>query len=98
MIYGVSCLFTRKMRDEFERFGLARFRMLVGWLEVAGGVAQLGHALFPGLAMLATGGLCLLMMLGVGTRIKIGDSLQAMSPALAFMAMNGWLLYLLIQP
>jgi hypothetical protein len=96
--YGVSCLLTRKMKTEFVRFGLARFRILVGWLEVAGGAAQMVHGFFPGLAIIATGGLCLLMLLGVVTRIRIGDSLLAMSPAFGFMALNAWLLFLLIRP
>jgi hypothetical protein len=98
LMYGFSCLFSRKMKAEFTRFGLPRFRVLVGCLEVAGGAAQMVHGFFPGLAMVATGGLCLLMLLGVGTRIKIGDSLVAMSPAFGFMALNAWLLFLLIRP
>ena len=35
LFYGLSCLFTRYMRQEFERFGLVKFRLLTGVLEVA---------------------------------------------------------------
>jgi len=86
------------MREEFARFGLARFRVLVGALEVAAGLAQLAHVFAPMLAQLATGGVCLLMILGVITRIRVKDSLWVTAPALAYAALNGWLLFVLMQP
>lgn len=36
LFYGVLCLFADGMVDEFERYGLSRFRRLTGALEVLG--------------------------------------------------------------
>jgi hypothetical protein len=95
LIYGISCLMSAHMREEFSRFGLARFRMLVGWLEVTGGLAQIAFIVAPQLAAIATAGLFVLMLMGVITRIRIGDSLWVTLPALGYLALNGWLLFAL---
>lgn len=95
--YGISCLLSGNMKSEFRRFGLARFRLLVGWLEIAGGGAQLAHSILPQVSLTATAGIFLLMLLGVIVRIRTGDRLWVTLPALGFMALNGWLLFMLIQ-
>ena len=37
LFYGIVCVSTSHMKVEFERYGLARFRVLVGVLECLGG-------------------------------------------------------------
>lgn len=98
VIYGISCLTSAGMRAEFVRFGVARFRVLVGCLELAGGFAQLAHRLTPGLTLAATAGLCVLMLLGVITRLRVGDRWLVIVPAAGYMAINGWLLFALSPP
>ena len=39
--YGLACLLSPQLRLDFERFGLARFRVLTGALEIAGGLGLL---------------------------------------------------------
>lgn len=80
------------MRDEFVRFGLAKFRPLVGILELLGGAAQLLAWLYPGLGLFASSGLTLLMTLGVYTRIKIGDRIVPTLPAIAYLLLNAYLI------
>jgi hypothetical protein len=94
--YGISCLVSPHMRAEFTRFGLARFRPLVGGLELAGGCGQLMAWLAPSLGIGATGGLTALMLLGVLTRIKVGDGLLVTLPAIAYLMLNAYLLVALI--
>jgi DoxX-like family len=95
--YGISCLFSSRMRVEFERFGLARFRTMVGGLELLGGCAQLVSWFFSPLGILAAGGLSALMLLGVVTRIRIGDGLLVSMPAIGYMLLNAHLLLVLIK-
>ena len=90
--FGASCLASSHIRDEFERFGLAKFRTLVGVLELLGGSAQLLGWLFPVLGLLSSGGLTLLMVMGVITRLKIGDHLLVTLPAIAYLLLNAYLL------
>jgi hypothetical protein len=94
--YGISCLISPHMRAEFTRFGLARFRPLVGSLELAGGCGQLLSWLFPALGIGATSGLTALMLLGVITRIRVGDGLLVSLPAVAYLMLNAYLLVALI--
>ena len=43
--YGVTCLVTTRMVAEFQRYGLARFRRMVGALELLGAIGMLvGYA------------------------------------------------------
>lgn len=90
--YGATCLLTQHMVAEFERYGLAPLRVLTGSLEVLGALGLLGSYLVPALAVWAAGGLCLLMAMGVGARVRIRDPLIAMAPALLFLVLNGFLL------
>ena len=91
LIYGFLCLGGRSMVDEFERFGLARFRVLTASLEVLGAVGLLASYAIPVLAPIAAGGLALLMFLGVLTRIRVRDSLAVTLPALILLVMNAYI-------
>lgn len=91
VIYGISCLGSQAMAREFTRFGLARFRVLVGALEVLGGAGLLlGLWSLPLLAASAAG-LALLMALGVGVRIRLRDGVLLTLPALVLFVVNGYL-------
>ena len=93
LYYGLTCLFTDVWVAEFERFGLGRFRILTGYLEVLGALGLLAGYLAPSLVIVGAGGLALLMVLGVATRIRARDSLVQMLPAIVLMLMN---LYILV--
>ncbi|HUU94439.1 MAG TPA: hypothetical protein VM487_01770, partial [Phycisphaerae bacterium] len=47
LLYGASCLVSDHMRSEFVRFGLNRFRLLTGVLEVLGGAGLLIGLAWP---------------------------------------------------
>ena len=91
--YGSLCVAGRSMVSEFERFGLARFRVLTGVLEVLGAVGLLVSYAIPALVPLAAGGLSLLMFLGVLTRVRLRDSFVQILPALGLMLVNAYLVY-----
>lgn len=88
LAYGASCLSSPRLAAEFERFGLGRFRILTGWLEIAGGAGLLAGLMWPALGAAAAAGLAALMGLGVWARTRVGDSIVAMLPALVFFVIN----------
>ncbi len=92
MIYGVSCLTSAVMRSEFQRFGLERFRLLTGALEVLGGVGLMAGLRWPPILRISSGGLCLLMLLGLCVRLRSRDGLLLSLPAALFMVVNGFIL------
>lgn len=88
LFYGFGCLFSNSMVAEFERFGLSGFRRLTGALEILGALGLIaGYAIAP-LVPAASGGLALLMALGVGTRVRVRDPLLATLPAIFLLVVN----------
>jgi len=88
LYYGLSCLFSDGMMAEFRRFGLSRFRRLTGSLEVLGALGLLAGFLVPIFTLLASAGLALLMLLGIVTRVRVGDSALETLPAVILLGMN----------
>lgn len=90
--YGGVCLTANGMAAEFERFGLVRYRRLTGALEVLGAVGLVVGLWIPPVMILSAGGLTLLMVLGVATRIRVGDPVVEMLPAGILGLMNLFIL------
>ncbi len=79
------------MKNEFNRFGISSYRSLTGWLEILGGAGLLFGFFLPWMMILASGGLVLLMFLGLWVRIKVKDHLIASFPAFILMCINLWI-------
>lgn len=92
LVYGVHCLVSQGMREEFRRFGLEPLRLLTGWLEILGGAGLLAGFGWPVVQPLAAGGLCLLMLCGLVVRIRNRDGMQLALPAAALMLVNGYIM------
>jgi hypothetical protein len=88
LFYGLACLFSRRLVAEFERYRLARFRVLVGSLEVAGALGLIAGWWFPPLLIAAAAGLSALMLCGLWARWRIRDRWYAMLPALVLAVVN----------
>lgn len=93
LYYGLSCLFTNGMAAEFERFGLARLRLLTGTLEILGALGLIAGQFIPGLVIVSAGGLALLMAMGIFTRVRVGDSLAQTVPAGILLAVNVFIVW-----
>jgi hypothetical protein len=91
LFYGVACLAFDGMKRDFERFGLSHLRVLTGTLEVLGAVGLMAGLWWPPLIVLSAGGLSVMMLVGVATRIGVLDSLVQTLPALVLMLLNAWL-------
>ena len=93
LIYGIAYFVSTNMKNECKRFGLEKFGTLTAILELTG-----AFGLFIGLQnytilVFASGGLTLLMLLGVGVRIKMKDSLLVSLPAFFYFILNAYILY-----
>ncbi|MFV8376337.1 DoxX family protein [Flavobacterium sp. LB1P62] len=93
LIYGIAYFVSTNMKNEFKRFGLEKFGILTAVLELTG-----AFGLFIGIQnytvlVFASGGLALLMLLGVGVRIKMKDSLLVSLPAFFYFLLNTYILY-----
>ena len=88
LFYGLACLCSARLVAEFERYRLARFRVLVGSLEVAGALGLIAGWWFPLLQTAAAAGLFALMLCGLWARWRIRDPWYAMLPAFILAVMN----------
>ena len=76
------------MVAEFNRYGLARLRLVTGLLQLAGSLGLVAGFYFPSFLLLSSGGLALMMFLGFLVRIRIRDPLLEALPALIFFGLN----------
>ena len=93
LFFGVSCLVSKRMAREFERYGLALYRKVTGLLQIAAVVGFVLSPVEPFLGLIAAAGLALQMLLGVAVRIKIKDSLLQTTPALVYCLLNAYLCF-----
>lgn len=88
--YGLGCLYSPKMFEEFKRFGLTSIqRKLTGFFQILGALGlAAGFYFLPLVGFFAALGLTLLMSLGFGVRIKIKDNFLQSFPSLFFALLN----------
>ncbi len=89
--YGSASLVSPYMKREFERYRLGSQRTLVGGLQVLAAIGLLGGLGEPWMRRAAAAGLALMMLVAVGVRIKIKDTLPQTIPALGYLALNAYL-------
>lgn len=96
--YGGACFFSGYMREEFDRYRLGSLRMLIGGLQLGAVIGLLAGLSQPWMGRAAAGGLALMMLVAVGVRIKIKDSLLRTIPALFYLALNAYLSLVAYRP
>lgn len=94
MGYSISYFTSSHMKTEFDRFKLKKFGLFVIILEILGAFGILAGLLFTPILLLSSGGLAVLMLLGLITRIKSKDSFLVSSPAIFYMILNSYIFYL----
>lgn len=89
--YGAACFGSARLKTEFDRYRLASQRALVGVLQVAAAIGLVVGLQEPWIGRAAAGGLALMMLVAVGVRIRIKDTLLQTAPALLYLALNAYL-------
>lgn len=85
------------MKQEFIRFGLPGLGRMTAVFQILGAAGLLAGFRFPILLVLASGGLALMMLVGVAVRVKLKDSLWVSIPALFFLMLNSTIFILAIR-
>jgi hypothetical protein len=81
------------MKAEFHRYGLQKFRIFVGALEILGGTGLLAGLIYSPLLIFSSAGLSTLMLLGTLIRIKVSDRPIEILPAFSLMLLNAYIFY-----
>ncbi|MBL6643063.1 MAG: DoxX family protein [Flavobacteriaceae bacterium] len=93
VFFGLACFLSDFFINEFFRYGLSEFRILVGILEVLGGVGCLVGVFNNKVLLIASLGLSILMIMGVLVRIKINDTFYQTAPAIFYFLLNGFIFF-----
>lgn len=96
IFYGISYFTSTNMKNEFKRFGLKKFGASTAILEILGALGLLFGLNFHRLLLVSSGGLTVLMLLGVIVRIKMKDGFLISTPAVIYMLLNAFIFYLSI--
>ncbi len=89
--YGTACFFATRIKHEFDRYRMASQRVMVGALQIVASLGLLVGLSQPWIGRSAAAGLALMMMVAVGVRIRIKDSLFQTMPALLYLLLNAYL-------
>lgn len=92
--YSISYFALPNMKKEFKRFNLEKLGLLTIIFEILGSVGLLVGLLYHPLMLLSSGGLAILMFLGLLIRIKLKDGVLLSLPALFYMILNAYIFYL----
>ena len=95
--YAIDCLTTVRMRLEFERYGMGSYRVLTGILQICGVVGLAVGYTIAIIGVLAAAGLAIQMILALVVRIRIKDGFLRSSPAVFYLILNAFLVYLYLQ-
>lgn len=93
IFYGISSFFSKRMLSEYERWGYKNQRILLGCLQLLGGIGLFVGILNATLLTVASFLLTFMMITAIVVRIKIKDSIIQMFPAILYTVLNFIILY-----
>ncbi|MBM4179109.1 MAG: hypothetical protein FJ211_07230 [Ignavibacteria bacterium] len=96
-LYVVMYFVTDNLQNDFKRFELEQFGLLVIFLELLGALGLMIGLKYNPLLTISSLGLALLMLCGFIVRIYFGDSIWISLPALFYMLLNGYICYLSLR-
>lgn len=97
LAYSISYFIKPDMKDEFKRLNVEKLGLLVIILEIVGALGLFVGLIYKPILLLSSGGLSLLMLLGLLIRIKTKDGLLISLPATFYMILNAYIFYLAIK-
>ena len=93
IFYGMTSFFSKRMVSEYARWGYSNHRILLGCMQLLGGIGLLVGLTNSVLLSVASFLLTFMMITAVLVRIKIKDSLINMFPAVFYTGLNFIILY-----
>ena len=93
IFYGINSFFSKRMVSEYARWGYSDHRILLGCIQLLGGIGLLIGITNSVLLSVTSFLLTFMMITAIFVRIKIKDSLINMCPALFYTALNFIILY-----
>ena len=97
LFFGIAGFTMAQMKAEFKRYGLAKFRPIIGGLQLVGALGLvLGYFYSPMLQAAAAVGLSMLMVLGFIVRLNLRDTFLQAVPSFMYALVNAIIFLLLL--
>jgi len=97
IFYALNALFSKKMKDEFRRWGFQKYRILISSTQLLCSIFLLSSFFFPFLVLYCSSIFFLMMLGAIYVRIRTKDSLLEMLPALLYLFLNAIIIYIEFQ-
>ena len=91
LFYGLTCVSSLSMVEDFRRFGLPWLRIPTGVLEALGGAGLLIGLEWEPALWTCSAGLALMMLVAFGVRLWMRDSVAASLPSLTLALVNSYI-------
>ena len=88
IFFGLACFFSNVFINEFYRYGLYEYIKIVGVFQLLGGIGCIVGVFYKRLLIISSLGLSIMMLLGVGVRVKINDTFFQTLPAILYLIIN----------
>ena len=88
VFFGLACFYSDVFVNEFYRYSLSEYRPSVGFFQLLGGIGCIVGIFDKRILIISSIGLSVMMLLGVGVRIKIKYTFIQTLPALTYLSVN----------
>ena len=93
IFYALHALFSKKMKEEFSRWGFQKYRVLISCIQLLSGFFLLLSVFFPFLVIYCTSIFFIMMLGAIIVRIRIKDSFLDTLPAFLYFFLNAFIIY-----
>ncbi len=93
MIYGFNSFISKRMIDEYKRWGYDKNRKLIGFFQLLGGIGLFIGFKYNLILIISSLSLTIMMVFAIFVRIKIRDNISEILPAFTYLLLNGIILY-----
>ena len=93
IVYGINSFIANRMISEFERWGLADKRQLIGAAQFIAGIGVLVGLKSDLMLILSALFIMIMMLVAIMVRIKIKDNISDILPAIAYILLSIVILY-----
>ena len=97
LFYALHALFSQKMKDEFSRWGVQKYRVLISCVQLLSGFSLLLSFFYPFLVIYCSSIFFIMMLGAIFVRIRIKDSFLDTLPALLYFFLNTIIIYIELQ-
>ena len=88
IIYGINSFTSKRMVNEYQRWGFGKYRKLIGFSQILCGAGLLIGLEYLALLQFASLSLIIMMTLAILVRVKIKDNISEILPAITYLVLS----------